>query len=142
MKLLKKESNATSINPNLLYRHLNVVFLFFKQIYLLPLKFCEVRCIAVNWVVTQYKHKFIFRSIHLKNIFFDLYIPIDILRQRTRDVEVKRYCVGLLEKFGSFAYTRKVLEQLDNEAREEIAVLGGNPLLESLLDDLLKWKEQ
>mgnify|MGYP004599646003 CR=1 FL=1 len=65
----------------------------------------------------------------------------DILRQRTKDIEVKRYCVNLLEKFGSFAYTRTVLEELDKEARNEVQRLGGNPLLVRLLDELMSWKD-
>ncbi|CAH2241849.1 jg16238 [Pararge aegeria aegeria] len=63
-----------------------------------------------------------------------------ILRQRTRDVEVKRYCISLLEKFGSFQYTRERLQQLDDEARAEVKRLGGNPHLEELLDELLSWR--
>lgn len=65
---------------------------------------------------------------------------IHILRQRTRDREVKKYCISLLEKFGSFEYTRKTLLALDNEARVEITRLGGNPLLEQVLDSLLNWQ--
>nr|CAD7447757.1 unnamed protein product [Timema bartmani]CAD7458252.1 unnamed protein product [Timema tahoe] len=64
----------------------------------------------------------------------------NILRQRTRDLELKRYCITLLERFGSFAYTRNILQELDTDAREEIAKLGGNPLLEDILDQLLNWK--
>lgn len=79
---------------------------------------------------------------------------------------MKRYCISLLEKLGSFQYTREILEELDKSAREEVCVLffflifniciqsrlsniillqfkvkrlGGNPLLDSLLDDLLNW---
>jgi len=46
----------------------------------------------------------------------------------------------LLEKFGSFCYTRHTLEELDTEARAEVAKLGGNPVLEHVLDNLLEWK--
>ncbi|KAK2579849.1 hypothetical protein KPH14_007532 [Odynerus spinipes] len=67
---------------------------------------------------------------------------MNILRQRTKDVEVKRYCVNLLEKFGSFAYTRCVLESLDKKAREEVERLGGNPLLVKVLDELFSWKSE
>ncbi|CAK9796968.1 Terpene synthase [Anthophora quadrimaculata] len=67
---------------------------------------------------------------------------INILRQRTKDLEVKRYCVNLLEKFGSFAYTRAVLEELDKKARDEVQRLGGNPLLIEVLDELMNWKHQ
>jgi geranylgeranyl diphosphate synthase type 3 len=46
----------------------------------------------------------------------------------------------LLEKFGSFSHTRHTLEELDTEARTEISKLGGNPLLEDILNELLSWK--
>jgi len=63
-----------------------------------------------------------------------------ILRQRTGDVELKKYCVTLLEKFGSLSYTRRTLEELDVEARAEVATHGGNPMLEDVLNELLQWK--
>ncbi|XP_012283446.1 geranylgeranyl pyrophosphate synthase isoform X2 [Orussus abietinus] len=66
---------------------------------------------------------------------------MNILRQRTKDVDVKGYCVNLLEKFGSFSYTRKVLKELDKKARDEVERLGGNPLLMDVLDELLAWKK-
>ncbi|CAH1646961.1 unnamed protein product [Spodoptera littoralis] len=79
-------------------------------------------------------------------ITFDVHYPPigpeDILRQRTRDLEVKRYCITILERLGSFAYTRKTLHGLDEEARREVARLGGNPHLEALLDDLLSWRRE
>jgi hypothetical protein len=64
----------------------------------------------------------------------------DILQQRTHDVELKKYCVNLLEKFGSLSYTRQTLEELDKEIRAEVAKLGGNPMLNDLLDKLFEWK--
>ena len=57
-------------------------------------------------------------------------------------MEVKKYCVTMLEKFGSFSHTRHTLEELDAEARTEISKLGGNPLLEDILDELLNWKRR
>ncbi|XP_050453529.1 terpene synthase-like [Cataglyphis hispanica] len=60
----------------------------------------------------------------------------NILKQRTASIEVKRYCVELLEKFGSFKYTRNVLEKLEMKARDEIERLGGNPYLIKILDEL------
>lgn len=55
--------------------------------------------------------------------FFFLFclIHADILRQRTKDVEVKKYCIQLLEKMGSFNYTRETLETLDKQARAEVS---------------------
>ncbi|XP_076289273.1 geranylgeranyl pyrophosphate synthase quemao isoform X1 [Lasioglossum baleicum] len=78
------------------------------------------------------------QSIHEKLKRYSLIYPYkDILRQRTKDIDVKHYCINLLEKFGSFAYTEAVLEELDKKARNEIQRLGGNPLLISLLDEIL-----
>lgn len=53
-------------------------------------------------------------------MLIQLFFYPDILRQRTHDIEVKKYCISLLEKLGSFQYTRKVLETLDVEARAEV----------------------
>jgi geranylgeranyl diphosphate synthase type 3 len=55
-------------------------------------------------------------------------------------VELKKYCLKLLEKFGSLSYTRQTLEELDGELRAEVAKLGGNPVLESIIDEMLEWK--
>lgn len=66
---------------------------------------------------------------------------LNILRQRTSDVEVKRYCVKLLERFGSFDYTRNVLLSIDKEVREEVKKLGENSLMISLIDELLTFDQ-
>jgi geranylgeranyl diphosphate synthase type 3 len=55
-------------------------------------------------------------------------------------LELKKYCLTLLEKFGSLSYTRHTLEELDAEVRAEVAKLGGNSLLVDVLDELLDWK--
>ena len=65
---------------------------------------------------------------------------MNILRQRTTDLELKKYCVKLLENYGSFEYTRKVLEGLDQKVRQEVEKLGGNVHLVKLMDDLKNWK--
>lgn len=43
---------------------------------------------------------------------------INILKQKTTDVQVKRYAVSYMESTGSFAYTRKVLATLIDRARK------------------------
>ncbi|KAG5895637.1 hypothetical protein JTB14_008646 [Gonioctena quinquepunctata] len=63
---------------------------------------------------------------------------IHILRQRTKEIEVKKYCVSLLEKYGSFDYTRKTLKELHTDAKNEIEKLGGNPYMEEFLSSLAK----
>ncbi|CAL1578274.1 unnamed protein product [Knipowitschia caucasica] len=57
----------------------------------------------------------------------------NILRQRTENMDIKKYCVDYLEKVGSFAYTRKTLWELEEESYRLIKELGGNPQLESLV---------
>ncbi|XP_023934635.2 terpene synthase-like [Bicyclus anynana] len=65
---------------------------------------------------------------------------LNILRQRTHDVEMKKYCVSLLDRAGSLTYTHNMLVDLDRTARDEVARLGGNPDMEAVLDDLMSWK--
>ncbi|CAM4728057.1 unnamed protein product [Leuciscus chuanchicus] len=60
----------------------------------------------------------------------------NILRQRTENLDIKRYCVDYLEKVGSFAYTRHTLRDLEAEAYRLIKELGGNPELEALMEHL------
>ncbi|XP_076763613.1 terpene synthase-like [Xylocopa sonorina] len=61
---------------------------------------------------------------------------MNIIKQKTKDIELKRYCVSLLKKYGTYAYTRSVLEEVDKQIREVMEHLGGNPLFDKLLDDL------
>ncbi|XP_040033907.1 geranylgeranyl pyrophosphate synthase [Gasterosteus aculeatus] len=62
----------------------------------------------------------------------------NILRQRTENTDIKRYCVDYLEKVGSFAYTRQTLRDLEAEVYRLIEEFGGNPQLESLVTHLSK----
>lgn len=62
-----------------------------------------------------------------------------ILRQRTEDVEVKKFCIGLLEEAGSFDYTREVMRGLDREITGEIERLGGNPVISRVMAELRDW---
>ena len=85
--------------------------------------------------------KFSFPVIHAIRSRPDDQQIVSILRQRTKDTDLKRYCVSLLDKFGSFDYTRQTLVQLDLDARREIVKLGGNPILERVLDELKNWQQ-
>ncbi|XP_061083326.1 geranylgeranyl pyrophosphate synthase [Conger conger] len=58
----------------------------------------------------------------------------NILRQRTENVDVKRYCLDYLEKAGSFEYTRQTLRDLETKAHALVRDLGGNPGLEALIE--------
>ena len=63
----------------------------------------------------------------------------NILRQRTQDIDVKKYAIKLLEDAGSFKYTRDQMRLLDNKIREEIDKLNGNDVLIQVMDDLRNW---
>ncbi|CAG8598301.1 68_t:CDS:2 [Paraglomus brasilianum] len=59
---------------------------------------------------------------------------IHILKQHTTSIELKHYAVKLMQNTDSFAYTRKYLAKTEASARTEIARLGGNPMLEEIMD--------
>ena len=55
---------------------------------------------------------------------------LSILKQRTEDVDVKRYAQRLMNEAGSLVYTRKKCTELKGEIVQQIENLGGNlPLL-------------
>ncbi|XP_068915374.1 terpene synthase-like [Tenebrio molitor] len=62
---------------------------------------------------------------------------LNILRQKTTDIEIKKRFVSLLEKFGSFEYTRKTLEKLRDEAIDEMNKIGKNPRMEEIFKIVL-----
>ncbi len=39
----------------------------------------------------------------------------DILRQRSKNIDVKRYCVKILESYGSFKYAKDILDELEKD---------------------------
>eukprot|EP00040_Diaphanoeca_grandis_P029561 m.173300 g.173300 ORF g.173300 m.173300 type:complete len:312 (+) comp31722_c0_seq2:307-1242(+) len=61
---------------------------------------------------------------------------INILRQRTDDITLKKFAVSCIKASGSFEYTRNVLLRLEKEALDEIARLGGNELLSAIVHKL------
>jgi geranylgeranyl diphosphate synthase type 3 len=61
---------------------------------------------------------------------------LNIIKQRTKDIEIKKDAVQLMRQSGSLDYTKKKLETLEQELRKEIDSFGGNILLTRLLDEL------
>jgi len=61
---------------------------------------------------------------------------INILKQRTEDVDVKKYAVQYLEQTGSLVYTKTRLDELKDEVLQHITTLGGHPVLVSLIHKL------
>lgn len=60
--------------------------------------------------------KFSFPVIHSIRTEPENLVLINILKQKTRDDEVKRYAMAYMEKTGSFSYTRKILRGLTKRA--------------------------
>lgn len=61
---------------------------------------------------------------------------LNILKQRTDNVDVKRYAQTLLKASGSLVYTRKKCAVLKNEIVSQIQELGGNPGLLKIIEVL------
>jgi len=62
----------------------------------------------------------------------------NILKQRTVDVDLKKHAILLMKEAGSFEYARKVLDGLKTDVVAEIQLLGGNSILEGIIDFLEK----
>lgn len=60
--------------------------------------------------------KFSFPVIHSVRSNPSNLVLLNILKQKTNDDEVKRYAIGYMERTGSFAYTRKVVAELNDRA--------------------------
>lgn len=61
---------------------------------------------------------------------------ISILKQRTEDVEVKRYAQSLMKDLGSLEYTQRKCSQLKQAIAEEVERFGGNPALIKVIEFL------
>uniref|UniRef100_A0A2C9JG79 Geranylgeranyl pyrophosphate synthase n=1 Tax=Biomphalaria glabrata TaxID=6526 RepID=A0A2C9JG79_BIOGL len=61
-----------------------------------------------------------------------------ILRQKTTDNDIKKYCLQYLEKVGSFEYTRKVLSELEYKLLQNMEFLGQNPKFIAIIKELSK----
>ncbi|KAK8215396.1 geranylgeranyl pyrophosphate synthetase [Zalaria obscura] len=67
--------------------------------------------------------KFSFPIIHSIRTDPTNLVLINILKQKTRDDEVKKYAMSYMEKTGSFSYTRKVLRGLTKKALAQVDAL-------------------
>ncbi|XP_070544620.1 geranylgeranyl pyrophosphate synthase-like isoform X2 [Ptychodera flava] len=80
--------------------------------------------------------KFSFPIIHGIKTQPDNTQVMSILKQRTTDNDIKKYCIDFLEKVGSFEYTKKVLQDLEQQIRTQIQEMGGNPYLIAFIDEM------
>eukprot|EP00106_Octopus_bimaculoides_P007483 XP_014774925.1 PREDICTED: geranylgeranyl pyrophosphate synthase-like [Octopus bimaculoides] len=79
--------------------------------------------------------KFSFPLIHAIQTNPDDNQVLNIIRQRTDDLDLKKYCVGLLEQHGTFDYVKTVLVDYEEKIFKEIESFGGNSSLVALLND-------
>lgn len=63
---------------------------------------------------------------------------LNILKQRTKDVDLKKHVIECLEKTKSFHYTKEVLKRYESIILKQIEGLGGNVMLEKIISALLK----
>ena len=61
---------------------------------------------------------------------------LSILKQRTEDIDVKRYAQRIMRESGSLKYTRDKCISLKDRIVAQIAELGGNPPLLKLIEML------
>eukprot|EP00698_Gefionella_okellyi_P011413 TRINITY_DN3004_c0_g1_i1.p2 TRINITY_DN3004_c0_g1~~TRINITY_DN3004_c0_g1_i1.p2 ORF type:complete len:306 (-),score=44.66 TRINITY_DN3004_c0_g1_i1:1063-1980(-) len=80
--------------------------------------------------------KFSFPIIHSIRLTPQDHRLSSILRQRTQDVDVKRYALRIMEETGSFQYTRDKLQLYYGELRESITSLGENAALSAIIEQL------
>lgn len=62
----------------------------------------------------------------------------NIIKQRPEDNDVKRFACQIMEDTGSFEYTRYYVLASKKKVLEHIAALGGNVMLEKLVEDITK----
>ncbi|GAB1606256.1 geranylgeranyl pyrophosphate synthase-like isoform X3 [Argonauta hians] len=79
--------------------------------------------------------KFSFPLIHAIHTHPEDNQVLNIIRQRTNDTDLKKYCVELLEQRGTFHYVKTVLVDLEEKIFSEIESFGGNPSLVTLLKE-------
>ncbi|KAI9495705.1 geranylgeranyl pyrophosphate synthase [Zychaea mexicana] len=61
---------------------------------------------------------------------------LNIVSQKPSAVEVKQYALEIIQRTGTFEYVEYFLKKKEQEARKEIVSLGGNVLLEKVMDSL------
>jgi geranylgeranyl diphosphate synthase type 3 len=80
--------------------------------------------------------KFSFPMIHCIRSNPDDHRLLNVLRQRTEDVEIKRYAQRLLKESGSLSYTRQRCREIKASIVDQVEAFGGNPRLLQLLEVL------
>ncbi|CAG8471036.1 8482_t:CDS:2 [Racocetra fulgida] len=58
----------------------------------------------------------------------------EFIEMHTTSIDLKQYAINIMNDTGSFEYTRNYLAKTENSVHEKIKTLGGNPLLENIID--------
>eukprot|EP01095_Lingulamoeba_sp_RSL-Kostka_P014407 TRINITY_DN6281_c0_g2_i1.p1 TRINITY_DN6281_c0_g2~~TRINITY_DN6281_c0_g2_i1.p1 ORF type:complete len:394 (-),score=137.38 TRINITY_DN6281_c0_g2_i1:41-1222(-) len=61
---------------------------------------------------------------------------LNILKQRTEDIDIKKYVIDYMKKTGSFEYTEGVMKEYVKKIFAKLEDLGGNKDLEQIISDL------
>jgi len=61
-----------------------------------------------------------------------------IIKQRTSNIELKRYCIKLMKESNSFEYTKKKLYEIEDKIKKQIESLGGNIILTKMVNELAR----
>lgn len=75
---------------------------------------------------------------HLPFYFLHSNGDSEILKQKTEDVELKKYALSIMDKTGSFAYTKQVMESCYENISQMVQELGGNEKLSAIVEYLHK----
>ncbi|CAH1375949.1 unnamed protein product [Tenebrio molitor] len=120
------------------FTHLAEIFGKFFHVYddYINLQSMDEYLIAENSSNSISQGKFSFPVIHAVRSHPEDIQLINILRQKTTNKEVLKYCVHLLEQFGSFEYTKQTLAKLRDEAEEEMEKFEENPYMLQLFEDI------
>lgn len=102
------------------------MFFFISAVYMQSKSFCE----------DLTEGKFSFPIIHSVNTFPEDTRLLNILRQKTEDVDVKKHAVKWMQHTGSMKYTRDTLILLHTEVIAAISDLGGHTQLTALVNKL------
>lgn len=60
------------------------------------------------------------------------------MKNRTADPDVKAYAIQYIQSTGSLDYTKHAIEDYIAKVKKDIAELGGNPVLEKLVEGAIK----
>ena len=86
--------------------------------------------------LSEGKFSFPIIQCHIAGSDADFQQLLNILRQRTHDVEMKKYALKIMRQCGVFEHCKKRIDGLFEKISGDIRNVGGNPKLELILSSL------